>query len=180
MDAIIGVIGTILGTILGWVLNSLSTKGKLKIYVSSWKDNFQYNDTGSMVPSKSKEQTECYHYDLTLDVYNSSGETKILRNVKIEFSDGEDILYTSVPKDDATKRWNGPVAFYDTIVPLNIPPKAIIQLKLHDGAWSSDGGLDFVWNTQIVYLAYDNENGKKKRITIKKENYNNHFAHNDY
>ena len=26
MDAVIGVIGTILGTILGWVLNSLSTK----------------------------------------------------------------------------------------------------------------------------------------------------------
>lgn len=175
MDAIIGVIGTILGTILGWVLNSLSTKGKLKIYVSSWKDNFQYNDTGSMVPSKSKEQTEYYHYDLTLDVYNSSSETKILRNIKIEFGDGKDILHISIPKDDASKRWSGPVAFYDSIVPLNVPPKAIIQLKLHDGAWHTDGGLDFIWNTQIVYLTYDNEKGKKRRMIIKKENYNNHF-----
>lgn len=175
MDAIIGVIGTILGTILGWVLNSLSTKGKLKIYVSSWKDNFQYNNAGSMVPSKSKEQTECYHYDLTLDVYNSSSETKILRNIKIEFGDGKNILHTSIPKDDATRRWNGPVAFYDSIVPLNVPQKTIIQLKLHDGARHTDGGLDFIWNTQIIYLTYESENGKTKRMTIKKQNYRNYF-----
>ena len=175
MDSIIGVVGTILGTILGWVLNSISNKGKLKIYISSWKDNFQYNDTGSMVPSKSKEQTESYHYDLILDLYNPSNETKILRNIKVEFGDGKSILYTSIPKDDATKRWNGPVAFYDSIVPLNIPPKTIIQLKLHDGAWDTDGGLDFIWNTQIIYLIYDNEKGKKKRMVIKKENYSNYF-----
>ena len=175
MDAIIGVIGTILGTILGWFLNSLSTKGKLKIYVSLWEDNFEYNDVGSMAPSESKEQTECYRYNLTLDVYNSSSETKILRNIKIEFGDGKDILHTSIPKDDATMRGNGHVAFYDRIVPLNVPPKAIIQLKLHDGKWHTNGGLDFVWKTQIVYLTYDDEKGKEKRMIIKKENYNNHF-----
>lgn len=173
MDAVIGVIGTILGTILGWVLNSLSTKGKLKIYVSSWIDNFQYNDTGSMVPCKSKEQTE--YYDLTLDVYNSSSETKILRNIKIEFGDGKNILHISIPKDNASRHRSGPSTFYDNIVPLNVPPKTIIQLKLHDGAWHTNGGLDFIWNTQIVHLTYDNENGKKKRIIIKKENYNNYF-----
>jgi len=175
MDAVIGVIGTILGTILGWVLNSLSTKGKLKIYVSSWIDNFQYNDAGSMVPCKSKEQTEYYHYDLTLDVYNSSSETKILRNIKIEFGDGKNILHISIPKDNASRHRSGPSTFYDNIVPLNVPPKTIIQLKLHDGAWRTNGGLDFIWNTQIVHLTYDDENGKKKRIIIKKENYNNYF-----
>ena len=56
MDAVISVIGTIPGTILGWVLNSLSTGGELKTYVSSWNDSFQYNKIGSMIPSKSKEQ----------------------------------------------------------------------------------------------------------------------------
>ena len=39
--AIIGVIGTILGTILGWFLNSISNKGKLKLYITSWEDEFQ-------------------------------------------------------------------------------------------------------------------------------------------
>ena len=43
--------------------------------------------------AKAKEQTEYYHYDLTLDVYNSSSETKILRNIKIEFDDGKNILH---------------------------------------------------------------------------------------
>lgn len=176
MDAIIGVLGTILGTILGWVLNSLSDKGKLKIFVSLWEEQFQYNDTGSMVPSNSKEQTECYHYNLILDLYNSSSEAKIMRNIKIEFSDGKNILHTSVPKDDDTRRWNGPVAFYNDVVPLNVPPKAIIQLKLHDAAWYTNGDLDFIWNTQMVYLTYCDEKGKEKKIIIKTGNYNNQFS----
>ena len=175
MDAVIGVIGTILGTILGWVLNSLSTRGKLKIYVSSWNDSFQYNKIGSMTPSKSKEQTEYYHYDLTLDVYNSSSETKILRNIRIEFSDGKNILHTSIPNDEATRRWNGSFASYDSIVPLNVPPKAIIQLKLHDGVWRTNSDIGFIWNTQIIYFTYNNEKGKRIRIIVKKENYNNYF-----
>lgn len=175
MDAVIGVIGTILGTILGWVLNSISSRGKLEIFISSWNEEFKYNDMGVMIPSKSKEQTEYYHYNLTLDLYNSSGETKIMRNIEVVFSDRKSIVYKSIPKDDDTKRCSGPLTFYDDVVPLNIPPKTITQLRLHDGSWHSGDGLEFIWNTQTIYLTYFDEKGKEKKVNIKAENYANHF-----
>ena len=37
ITALIGVGATIAGTVLGWMLNNLSNRGKLNIFVSSWK-----------------------------------------------------------------------------------------------------------------------------------------------
>lgn len=175
MDAIIGVVGTILGTILGWMLNSISKRGKIKVFVSSWQDMFQYNNVGSMVPSKSKEQTECYSYKLTLDIYNSSGDVRIMRNIVIAFFDDKELIYQSIPEDDDTRRWNGPMAFYDNITPLNIPPKTIIQLKLHNGSRDTDGGLNYIWNTKKIYLIYKDEHGREKKVLIKEEDYSHYF-----
>lgn len=100
--AILGIIGTIFGTELGWVLNSFSKSGKLNIYIQKWEDTFQYNDKhGFMTPSLSIEQTEYYSYVLELDLYNSSGETKIMRNTEILFIANKEIVEISVPHDDA-------------------------------------------------------------------------------
>lgn len=175
MEAIIGVIGTILGTILGWVLNSVSNHGKLNVYISSWKDSFEYNETGCMAPSLSKEQTESYSYQLTLDLYNSSGEAKIMRNIAIIYSDDKCELHKSVPKDDDTMRHSGSACFYNDIVPMNIPPKTIIQLNLHDGSWRQNGGLDYIWKTKKIYLTYIDEKNKTKKVTINSEDYNCYF-----
>ena len=175
MEAIIGVIGTILGTVLGWMLNSVSNHGKLDVYISSWKDSFEYNETGCMAPSISKEQTESYSYQLTLDLYNSSGEAKIIRNVAIRYFDDKYELHKSVPKDDGTVRYSGAVRFYNDIVPMNIPPKTIIQLNLHDGSWYQNGGLNYIWKTKKIYLTYIDEKNKTKKVAIKSEDYNCYF-----
>lgn len=53
--ALIGVGATLAGTVLGWVLNNLSNRGKLNIFVSSWEDSFKYNNSiGEMVPCSKK------------------------------------------------------------------------------------------------------------------------------
>jgi hypothetical protein len=174
-DAIIGVIGTILGTILGWILSSVSNKGKLNVYISSWKDSFQYNETGSMVPSSSIEQTECYSYRLALDIYNSSGESKIMRNITIVFNDTKSDIFKSVPKDDDTRKNNGPIPFYDDILPVNIPPKTVIHLKLRDVSWKQNSGLDYIWNTKRIYMTYIDDRNRVKRITVKPEDYSDYF-----
>lgn len=174
--ALVGVIGTLAGTVLGWLLNNLSQSGKLNIYVSSFEDSFQHSDNiGCMVPSSSIEETEHYSYKLILDLYNSSGTAKIMRNITIVFSDGKKDLLRSVPNDNYTRRSSGHACFYDEIGPVNIPPKSIIQLNLHRGAWRSDGGLDFIWKTQKVYLTYLDENNKLKKFKIKTEIYRDYF-----
>ena len=98
-EAIFGIVGTILGTILGWLLNSISNKGKLVFSVASWEDSFQRNDNmGSMVPSNSIEETQVYSYKLFLDVYNSSAETLIMRDIRIALMMVKMIFISAFPR----------------------------------------------------------------------------------
>lgn len=174
--ALIGVAGTLLGTILGWLLNSFSQKGKLNIYISSWTDNFKQNGSfGDIVPCYKRENVQSYSYNLSIDLYNSSGTAKIMRNIQIIFSDGKKDIMTQTPKDDSTKRFSSPMIFYDDIAPINIPPKAVIKIDLHDGVWNEKGKLDFLWKSKKVFLAYTDEKNKVRRKLIKLEDYENYF-----
>lgn len=174
--ALLGVLGTLGGTVLGWFLNALSQKGKLNIFVTSWKDKFEYNSVGSMVSSSSIEQTKYYEYNVSLDLYNSSGETKIMRDISICFYDKEKELCKTIPKNLATRRTSGAVTFYDELLTVNIPAKAIIHIELLNGFWDSDEkSLDFIWNTNRVVLVYTDENNKKKEVLLNKEEYKNYF-----
>lgn len=173
--ALLGILGTLGGTILGWFLNNLSQYGKLNIFISSWKDKFEYNETGCMILSTSIDQTEDYSYSISLDLYNSSGETKIMRNIEIIFSNGKEELYCSIPKDDATKRIGSAFINYDDIMPINIPPKSIIHIKLLNWLSESDDTLKYIWDTTHIYLRYINEKNRKKKVLIKKEKYIDYF-----
>lgn len=174
--ALIGVGATIVGTVLGWMLNNLSNRGKLNIFVSSWEDKFQHNNSfGEMVPCSNREDVRNYSYEVSLDLYNSSGNTKIMRNIKIVFNDGKDDIEKNTPMDDATKKFSQPLVFYDKVGPINIPPKAVIKLNLHDGVWNENGKLDFIWKSKKIYLVYTDEKNKIRRKLIKTENYENYF-----
>lgn len=174
--ALIGVGATIAGTVLGWMLNNLSNRGKLNIFVSSWEDSFKYNNNiGEMVPCSKREDVESYSYKVSFDLYNSSGNTKIMRNIQIVFSDGKNDIEKQTPQDDATKRYSHPMVFYDKVEPINIPPKAVIKLDLHDGAWDKDGKLDFIWKSKKVFLVYTDEKNRVRRKLIKAEDYENYF-----
>lgn len=179
--AIIGVLGTLGGTILGWFLNNLSQSGRLNIYVSSWEEKLKFNNQrGEMEESTSKEQTEYYEYRLSLDLYNSSGEPKIMRNIKILFMENKRKLFESSPKDDATKRIGHPVVFYDDVSVVNVPAKTVIKLNLHSGFWKErkqeNMRFDALWKSNRIYLQYTNENNKNKSIKVKQRNLNDYFC----
>lgn len=174
--AFLGILGTLVGTILGWFLNALSQKGKLNVFVTSWEDKFEYNSVGSMVPSSSREQTSYYAYNLSLDLYNSSAETKIMRNIRICFMDNKKELQRSIPKDDATRRTNGTLMFYDELLTVNVPAKSVFHIELHNGFWDDkEKSLDFIWNTNRVVLFYTNEKNKEKEVLVNEEEYKNYF-----
>lgn len=173
--ALIGVGAAIVGTVLGWVLNNLSNKGNLHIFVSYWKDSFKYNSLGVKVQCIKSEEVQGYTYKCSFDLYNSSGNVKIMRNIQIVFTDGKNDIEKQTPKDNASKRYSNSMVFYDEVEPINIPPKAVIKLNLHGGAWNKGDELDFIWKTKKIYLVYTNEKNKAKRILIKEEDYSNYF-----
>lgn len=175
LTAVIGVGGTLFGTVLGWILNGFSQRGKLKIFVSSWKDQFEHNEQGYMVVSNDKEQAELYQFDVVLDIYNSSRETKIMRNIEVVFSNKRNVLKKFVPDDGATRYVNGGLTHYKKVAPINIPPQSVIQVKLCDGLWRKEGNMDFIWDTNKIYLTYLNSKGKKKRVLLHTESYCDRF-----
>lgn len=173
--AIIGVIGTLAGTILGWGLNSLSQKGKLNFYVHSWKEEFQFNKMGEMVPSSSVEETETYGYEFVLDIYNSSSNTAIMRDISILFMNDRDKLFCSTPYDYSTRRVSV-VAFYDEVTAINIPPKSVKTIKLLKSMWHSDKEFQQIWKVNSIFLSYRDQKNKKRKVLLQKVNYQQYFA----
>ena len=169
LTTVVSVGGALAGTILGWGLNELSRRGRLKIFPFLWKDWFEYlSGQGLMFLSTSREQAEYYLFDISLDIYNSSRDTKIMRNIEIVFSNGKHDIEKSIPKVDTARCRD--------ISPVNIPPQTVEQLKLYGRIVKDENqSLDFIWDTKKVYLTYLNSKGKRKRILLHTESYCNRF-----
>ena len=175
--ALIGVGATIAGTILGWILNALSNSGSLKVFVSFWEDSFKHlSSFGEMVPCVNRAEVQNFSYKVSLDLYNSSGNIKIMRNIRIVFSDGKHDIKIETPLDDATKRSSPPMVFCDKVGPINIPPKTVINIMFHGGASNQNGELDFIWKSKKVYLLYTDEKNRLRREVLKVEDYENYFT----
>lgn len=178
--ALIGVGATIAGTILGWMLNVISNFGKLNIYISSWKDEFTKHDIGKDVPAKNKDEVEHYGYKCMLDIYNSSAETKIMRNTRVVFLNGKTELKKFIPLDDSTRIKNNMcyAVSYDNLGVLNIPAKSVVSISFHNWIWYNDtkgATLDFLWNAKSIYIKYEDEKNKTKKVKVKDINFNDLF-----
>ena len=172
---IIGLIGTLLGTALGWLLSNLSQRGKLNIY-PTWRDEFRHNDGyGGMASSKSINEAKLYMYYFTLDLYNSSGEPQIMRKIEVAFYNDKEELFRDTPEDDSTGRSNGPLRFYDKVLPLTIPAKTVYTLRLHGGFWDSDERFSKIWETNNIAITYRNYRNKEQKVIIKNDDFIDYF-----
>ena len=59
------------------------------------------NKMGEMVPATSTNDVECYAYKFFLDIYNSSNETKIMRDIQVVFSES---FFVRITNTVITKR----------------------------------------------------------------------------
>lgn len=175
VGAVIGVIGTVIGTVVGWILNSFSNRGKLHIYLKKWTDSFQYVKAGVMITSTCIEETTFYSYDLSVDIYNSSAEPRIMRDVRIVFNDRKNDVETSFPNDEQTKRVVYGSYFYEGLEALTIPAKSVINLKLRDGKNKDNTASLYIWKAKKVFFVYRDYKNKQHRILIKNEDYSKYF-----
>lgn len=165
--AAIGVIGTLLGTILGWVLNSISQLGKLSFYVSRWEHEVKSNVRGVMLQCSTKDSAENYHYELEFDVYNSSNETKIMRDVRLSFRCKEATLFEDRPYDESTVSTDGRYRHYEVVSPINIPPNSVLAVSLFGGFWKKDDArFPNIWNVDSVVLVYKDEKGRDRTVNV--------------
>lgn len=167
-DAILGIVGTILGTVLGWVLNSLSKKGGLQFYIKSWKENFYRKDEKDVCSHNCDiGEANSYSYNCFIEIFNSSGTQKIIRDIKIVFYKKNKELLSDVPQYDPTRSVPAPLTLYDNIIAYNIPSKQVVTIKLNND-WKIDK-IDFYNSFDRVYLTYRNERNHIKKVLLKKK-----------
>lgn len=179
ITAFIGVAGTLLGTILGWLLNSFSQKGKLNIFVTSWQDDFKCREAGYMAKCNSASEAEYYSCKFSLDIYNSSAETRIMRNIQIVFSENKKVIMTRVPDDCATEHHGAHRISYDKIAPINIPPKSIVTVDLRFGEWNDDNLFEKYWKTNNISLLYTDKKNRVKKTLLCSKDYANYFQNTE-
>ena len=145
-----------------------------------WKDRFQKQDSlGGFVESNSIEETEYYHYELSLDLYNSSRDIKIMRQVHLEFLDKKKVLFEDIPLDDSTRVYSRPVVHYDDISVVNIPGKSAINIQLHGGLYggkaNKNENWDLLWNTNKIVLVYVDEKNKSNKVVLQTKDFGKAF-----
>lgn len=159
LTALIGIVGTVLGTVLGWVLSTLSRWGRLELYISTWHESFEFNNVGVMSPSPTFDESEAFFYQLSLNIYNSSCNNMIIRNLRIEFLNGSKVVFSDNPKNsDSGHSVSGGVVFHSDFEILNVPPKSVVSLHLHGGVWRSRfEGFEELNFVDCVRIAYKGE-----------------------
>lgn len=173
--AIIGVGGTLLGIILGWLLNSLSSKGRLIITTVKTDASFQNNIYGGMIKCDIKEALY-FSYKVEIDIYNTSGKTKFMRGIKFNFVDASGKILITIIPNDMDLRIIGKLEKNNFVQPINIIAHSVISKVLYFGVYKKNGNeFDFISNTEKVYLTYLNEKAKTKKILINKGNIKDYY-----
>lgn len=146
-------------------MNSLSQRGKLHIFISKWTDEFESLNAGRFVSCLRKQEAEYYHYDLEIDLYNSSSNTLIMRSIEIGYFKDRKLIFRNKPNDKETRRMSGPIPLYDSMGSINIPAKSVISIKLLGGLDSSDEWFSNIWVANTLCLMYlDSKNGSPRSI----------------
>ncbi len=171
----IGLIGGLAGTVLGWFLSWLSQRGRVHIY-TEWNEEFTQDDRyGGTKLSDSKDNADHYSYQLQLDLYNGSAEPRIMRKIEVVYRKNRKELFRVTPRDDSTVRMSGSARFYDDVLPITIPAKTILTVKLHGGMHKQDNYLPKVWEANRIELSYRNRKDHEKHALIKKEDFAHYF-----
>jgi len=160
--------GTVLGALLTWITNAFNKHGKVIFFTKSYSDSFSKPDLfGGFEDSTSLDDTNYFHFNLVLEVFNKSHDIKLIRDIQVVFCDKDKVVFSFVPKDDSTKSQTGPNRFYEDVKAFSLDPKEIITLHLHEG-FGPNNNINQFSKVNNIKLVYRNDNDHlKKHIIIK-------------
>ena len=167
LGTIIGVIGSIAGVFLGWWLNNYSRKGKISIFVDE-------SINGKFITQEEAyagclEDAKLFAYKFKVELYNSSSDTKVMRDIKLMFYGEKTELFEITPYDKALETSTYPIYTHRKIEILNIPAKSAITKVLY--GWIDEKLLAKVMQTKMVFLFYKDEYNKEKGKIIEVKDY---------
>ena len=170
LGTIIGVIGSLLGAIIGWWLNNITRSGKLAVYVENGiNGEFVTEDN---LPATSLEGSQYFNYKFNVEIYNSSSDAKLMRDIKLSFCNNSKQSFNVTPYDKSRMISGMAAPIHKPVELFNIPPKTAIRAELY--GYISKEHLSKIFETTAVYLSYRDERNNYKKILVEKFEYSNY------
>ena len=138
------------------------------MFVKKWKEIYQKNEVG-ITKDCNREEAEYYYFNLSIDVYNSSRETKIMRDIRVLFFDKKKLLFSITPMDDAIIRTGDSSARFKEISVVNIPARSVVTINMHKAMNYSDKEWGLLSFAGRVMFSYMDDKNKEKTVEILKQ-----------
>ena len=160
MNAVIGVLGTVIGTILGWILSRLTT-GKLFLHIKKSSIECSINE-------KEAEPIRHYKEIFIISLYNSANVPKTIRNLRVVFKDASNKKIIELDAEDSSTieiRTYGSVSNVISIV--NIDSKIGKEITAFYQTWD----VSTLRKARKVELHYQTEKMRNKKKIMWKYDY---------
>lgn len=119
-----------------------------------------------MVRCLGRDDAESYFYKLKLDIYNSSNETRILRNIRIGFMKDNKNLFEDRPHNDSVRSSSSRAVYFEEVASINVPAKSVASLSLCGGFWNQDNRFERIWDVGEINLLYSDDKNRESRVEI--------------
>lgn len=123
-----GIIGAIFGSSITLILTHiLKSSGKTKVFSNNIEAIFfNYDEYGSAVESLEPLEEDHGQVTFDLELYNSTEVPQSIRNLNVKFyNQRKQLLFSILPKDEATRRFVASQNMRDVLSIVNIPSKQI-------------------------------------------------------
>lgn len=161
-----GIIGALAGVLVTLAYTEyLKRKGKVVIYVVDRKWEYHTFDRVGYLPNgKANSDLHDLTIEISLDIYNSSELPRVMRDIQLEFYVDKSLVHTSLPKDEATKRYTQISIEFEDFSINNIMPRQIQRVNLINYVLFNE--LSKIEHVDRIRLSYINEDDKKKHCDI--------------
>jgi len=161
-----GIIGALLGVVVTMLMNEyLKSKGKIRFYFQDFKLKYlEKNSEGGYEECEKEKDYTLVRYNFKVQLYNSSENRKILRDIKIVFVGNKGTIYNIVQNTDS-RRVNFDRLISDDVNIINLNPKEIIEIGLEGQISKSSGDIKILRDIDKIYLiAKDSKDRSIKKI----------------
>lgn len=161
------ILGAFATSIIGVICTKAARWGRLKVNPVKWNIDFKSyvpDGYGGQSDAKGIEQADALSYSLILEVINKSEKQRIIRNIEVQFYEGDKILYTDIPNGCNVENERSQKHACEKIYAFAIPAKEVIKINLDNTILINNANNIKVADS--VKLSYKNELGISKRVMI--------------
>lgn len=165
--AIISVSSAILGVIIGFVLKRITSSGKISLYLNIFNIHYlSQGNTGEILKVQDENEAKFARIFFEIDIHNSSGNNKIIRQLKLDVKNNNKVLNGHLGDVDTKTVSSGQVQIR-TPRSFIIPPNSVSSRQFEFVSNEKPPKLE----NSICYISYINENNKKIRTKLNTESY---------